>query len=689
MTRTAISRRCWLTRSAAAAAALYADSIYAGRLLAADSDVREYAPLNRAPRMVQEYMVREVRKYEHRLIQRQANLDTKAAAEAYVRRVRAKIDASFGPWPERTPLNPQITGVVQRDGYRIENLIFESRPKFFVTGNLYLPKQQHAGPAVVGVCGHSPNGKAWPTYQSFAQGLVRQGYVVLIFDPIGQGERLQLPDEHLKSRIYPGTGEHLSVGNQQSLVGEFFGAWRAWDGMRALDYLLTREEVDQRHLGVTGSSGGGTMSTWLAGVDRRFTMAAPSSFLTTFRRNLENEYASDSEQCPPRAIALGLDEVDFLAAMAPNPCVILGQEQDAFDIRGTIEAHQRLKHIYTLLGAPDAAELFVGPGPHGYSQDAREAMYACFNRASGLDHSATEPPIKLEDEQTLRCTKSGQVVELKSRPVYSFTHETADKLASTRSAVSGEALKQVVRDILRLPDRKHVPGYRILRAQRARGYPRSFVSIFAVETEPGIQAFVYRPTAAISYSRPPRAKSRAVLYVAHDSSDAELRNEPLLKELLADPERAIYTCDVRGLGESRPNTCGENQYASHYGSDYMYAAYSNMLDRPYAGRRTHDVLAVIDWITSFGHADLHLVGKGYGAIPAAFAALLHPAVAQVTLKQPLDSYQAIASAELYKWPLSAFIPGVLKHFDLPDIYRALKAKGLRLIEPLDSGTKPK
>ena len=115
-----------------------------------------------------------------------------------------------------------------------------------------------------------------------------------------------------------GTREHLYAGNQQSLVGEFVGTWRAWDGIRALDYLLTREEVDRRHLGVTGNSGGGTMTTWLCGVEQRWTMAAPSCFVTSFRRNLENELPADTEQCPPRALALGLDHEDFLAAMAPK-----------------------------------------------------------------------------------------------------------------------------------------------------------------------------------------------------------------------------------------------------------------------------------------------------------------------------------------------------------------------------------
>ena len=250
---------------------------------------------------------------------------------------RTKSRQSFRPKPERTPLNAKTTGTVERDGYKIEKIIIESRPSFFVTGNLYLPQGRKGPlPGVVGVCGHSANGKAAEAYQSFAQGLARQGYVTFIFDPIGQGERLQDVDATFKSKPSIGVGEHLYAGNQQFLVGEFFGMWRAWDGIRALDYLLTREEVDPKHVGITGNSGGGTMTTWLCGLEPRWTMGAPACFVTTFRRNMENELPADTEQCPPRAIALGLDHDDFLAAMAPQPIILLAKRRDFFDVRGSM-----------------------------------------------------------------------------------------------------------------------------------------------------------------------------------------------------------------------------------------------------------------------------------------------------------------------------------------------------------------
>src|SRR5688572_28419163 len=99
-----------------------------------------------------------------------------------------------------------------------------------------------------------------------------------------------------------------------------------------------------------------------------------------------------------------------------------------------------------------------------------------------------------------------------------------------------------------------------------------------------------------------------------------------------------------------------------------------MLDRPYLGQKTHDLLAVLDWLAAAGHTDVHLAGRGWGALPAAFAALLSSRVTQVTLKNALTSYAAVATTEVYGWPLSSFVPGVLRTFDLPDCYRALTPK---------------
>jgi len=653
------------------------------------STVASAVPLNRFPRMVQEFYVETVRRLERRRLERLASLETRADAEAYVSEVRRKIRTAFGPFPERTPLNARTTGLVERDAYKIEKVIFESRPGFLVTANLYVPKGRRLpAPGVVGSCGHSHNGKAAEAYQSFSQGLARLGYVVLIFDPIGQGERMQYVDERYQPRRGRGTSEHLYAGNQQFLVGEFFGAWRAWDGIRALDYLLSRPEVDPRHVGITGNSGGGTMTTWLCGLDDRWTMAAPGCFVTTFLRNLENELPADTEQCPPGALALGLEHEDFLAALAPKPVLILAKERDYFDVRGTEEAWRRLRRLWALLGAEDRIALYVGPGYHGYTKENREAMYRWFNRFTGVAGGGSEPALTIERDETLACAPHGQVAALGSRPIYAFTAEKSKLLARRRLGLDGGALEAAVAELLRIPPRTGIPEYRILRPRRDRGYPLPHAITYLIETEPGIQAVVYRLSREPLYSRPPREGRRAVLYVSHLSSDEELRREPLVGELLgAEPDAAFFTCDVRGIGDSRPDTCNPNSFSEPYGSDYFYAIHGLMLDRPYAGQRTFDLLRVLDWLAACGHAEIHLAALGWGALPATFAALLAPHVAEVTLKHPLTSFAEVAEAEDYDWPLAALIPNVLAHFDLPDCYRRLEGKRLRQIEPVGAASR--
>jgi cephalosporin-C deacetylase-like acetyl esterase len=642
------------------------------------------APLNRFPRMMQEWLVTQVRAAEARGNARRATLKTQADAEAYVASVQERILKAFGPLPEKTPLNARVTSKIERDAYTIENVLFESRPGFPVTGNLYLPKDlSKPAPGVIGVCGHSLNGKAAEAYQSFAQGLARLGYVCFIIDPAGQGERFQYLKEGLKSRYGGGVSEHIQAGNQQTLVGEFLGTWFAWDGIRALDYLLTRPEVDPNHIGVTGNSGGGTQTSWLCGLDTRWTMAAPACFVTTFRRNAENELPADTEQCPPNVLALDLDHSDFLAAQAPKPVIILAKEYDYFDARGSEEALARQQSLYRLFGKETQAALSIGPSYHGYSQENREAMYRFFNSVTKVSTAQTEPPITLEKDEDLWAAPQGQVQAAgQAKTIFAFTSEKAAALTQGRGQVTGDALKTAVAEVLKLPAREGIADYRILRSVGTRSYPAKGYCSYAVETEPGVHALVTRLYEDTLTSRPPANKKRAVLYISHRSADAELRSDPLIKDLLtAEPDTAFYAMDVRGIGESQPDTCGKDQFLRPYGSDYFLSAHSLMLGRPYLGQKTHDVLRVIDWLKAIGHEEIHLAGRGWGAQPAAFAALLHDSVKAVTLKNALTSFLELAQTEDYQWPYAIMLPNVLAHFDLPEVHAALKAKALKSTDP--------
>jgi len=640
--------------------------------------------LNRFPRMMQDWLVSEVRAAESRGNARREALKTKADAEAYVKSTQERIRACFGPLPEKTSLNAKVTKTIERGGYRIENVVFESRPNYLVTGNLYLPLAPKGPiPGVIGVCGHSLNGKAEKAYQSFAQGLARQGIACFLIDPVGQGERFQYLNEKLGSRLGGGTSEHNQMGAPQALVGEFLGTWFVWDAIRALDYLLTRSEIDSKHIGVTGNSGGGTQTTWLCGLEPRFTMAAPSCFVTTFRRDAENELPQDMEQCPPRVLAEDLDHCDFFTAMAPKPVIIMAQEKDYFDARGSIETYERLKKLYTLLGKPENIQLHIGPDPHGYTQPNREAMYGFFGKVTGISAADAEPVITVEKDEDLLCTPRGQVSKAGSRTLMSFTRDKAEALAKKRGSASGDALKKAVQSVLKMPALADAPpDYRILRTVGQRKYPTKAYCAYAVETEPMIHALVTRLSEETLTSRLPRGQSKAVLYISHRSADAELRGDPFVQELIASaPDAAFFACDVRGIGDSQPDTCGANQFLGRYGSHYFYSAYSLMLDRPLLGQRTFDVLRVIQLLAAAGHTEIHLAGQGWGALPATFAALLSQGIKQVTLKRALTSFHDIAIHDDQQWPNAFMLPHALEHFDLPDCYAALKNHDLRLIEP--------
>jgi dienelactone hydrolase len=648
-------------------------------------------PLNRFPTMMQDFFMARVRQTEREGEALKFGLKSKKAVLAYQDQVRRHIRSIIGPRPPRVPFNERITGGFEREHYRVENLLFDTRPNFPVTANLYIPKNRPLpAPCVLGVCGHSFTGKGENNYQAFCQGLATKGYVVLIIDPIGQGERLQYPDGQGGSRYGGTVGDHIQCANHQTLIGEWFGSWRIWDGVRALDYLLSRPEVDPRHVGLTGNSGGGTMTTWLVAADDRFTMAAPGCFVTTWRRNLENEIPADSEQNPPGALANGLDVDDFLFLHAPKPLILLTQQLDSFDQRGSQQVYQRLHHLYGVLGQPDKIQLFTGPGPHGYYPQLRQAMYGFFNRHCGKQREGSKEPDRQPEEQpTLWATSTGQVADLGADNVAAFTRRRAEQLTQQRRPLTQAGLQQALRQLLGLPAPRSVPppapDYRYLRyGVGDRQYPRA-ATYYSVETEPGIQVMLTMldPQAWVS----PLPKGRqAALYVPHLSSDEDLRAEPLARKLVADHERS-FAVDVRGLGESRPNACGAERFLAPYGSDFFFTYFSQMYGECYLGRRVYDLLRVVDLLAAHGYRQIEVAARGFGAVPALFAAVLDRRLSHLTLKHVPLSYLEIAQDEDYTWPLSAMVWGILKKLDLPDCFRAL-GKRLTIIEPWDSRMEP-
>ena len=210
-----------------------------------------------------------------------AQIRTEAELIRLQRKMQENLLAMLGGLPqERTPLHPRITGTIPMDGFRIEKLIYESLPGVYVTALVYVPEDgKTTHPGILVPAGHSTNGKNH--YQGLCQRLVHHGYVVICWDPVGQGERSQFWDaKNNKSRYNLICAEHAVMGNLAYLAGTNLARWEIWDGIRAVDYLLTRPDVDPQRINITGTSGGGFQVAHIAALDRRIKAAAPSCYIT-------------------------------------------------------------------------------------------------------------------------------------------------------------------------------------------------------------------------------------------------------------------------------------------------------------------------------------------------------------------------------------------------------------------------
>jgi len=646
------------------------------------------------PQSVHEYYVQRMRQLADACDEKIGRLKTKAAAERHRLWVKRTLRKSFGKLPKRTPLNLQVTGRFERKGYHVDKLLYESRPGYYVTANLYVPNGDGPFPAVLVPCGHSPNGKAWDEYQALCRGLALRGFMTLIYDPASQGERaFQYPKEDAGNCCY----EHTMAGNHMTLVGDFFGAWRVWDGIRSLDVLLSRGDVDKTRVGLSGCSGGGTLTTYLNLMDDRFTMSAPDCFVTTYLANMENEMPADAEQMPPGILAAGLDMADFFIAQAPRPTILLGEYRDAFDSRGLEKTFERIGRVYHLLGAGNAIEMYIGDGTHGYWQGAREACYGFFGKHAGVRVSSKEKKTATETERTLKVTKTGNVLDLPGvSRACDFTAEAAEALAKQRGSVSASKLSGLLPKVLNLPKRdSRPPHYRAIQPVGgkdvgSKAYP--YIWRFGLETEPDFEmplAVLHRFDAVRkepkhAYVRHPETEADAVLLLPHASSI-----DDVVAGVVPKPKgHVLFALDVRGIGAVKPNSCNNPPFEEVFGGEYFYAAHGQMLGESYVGRRVHDVLRALDLLQDHGAKRVHLVGRGVGSVLATFAGLLHPLVKQVTLHNALRSYHELATTDVYRWPLSVMPWAVLKYYDLPDCYAALKRKKLRITDFWDARLQP-
>ncbi len=612
--------------------------------------------------IVNEYYVDKIRAVDAARAKRLRAIRSADDARRYVASLKRKVAQIF-PFPARTPLAPVVTAVHKYDGYTVENLYFYSRPNWPVTANFYLPtKRRGKLPGVLIVCGHANEGKACDTYSSAAIGLVLKGFAVLVIDPVEQGERKQYRDvSNPRGNL---CANHNMMGKQLAMTGEWLGVWRTWDAVRGLDYLETRPEVDASRLMVTGNSGGGTLTTWVAAADSRPIAVAPSCYVTSWLHNIENELPADIEQMPPRILEFGMEMGDLLLAQAPRDILVLGQKNDFFDARGVTETAAEVRRINALLGG--RTESFTGPTSHGFSVHNRQAMYAFFLKVAGLRGDAKEPPITLPPEEETFAAKGDVFTIPGTINIRSIISEKAAALAKARKPAALPELRKAVSRVLGIDGFHAVPHYRVLRTIDREG---THEARFALETEPGRpMAVLVRFADTYLFHLEPPTKG-VTLYVADQDSRTELLARP------AKAGETVFGLDVRSIGETMP--IGTDQPAvrdfyAPYQSDYHYAALGTMFGEPIVAGKVCDVLAAIELLADNGARKVRLEGRGLGAIPALFAALLSDKVNGLVLTDAIESFEAEANNPASLLPLSCIPPGILKVTDIPEILSALR-----------------
>ncbi|MFH1921193.1 MAG: prolyl oligopeptidase family serine peptidase [Planctomycetota bacterium] len=633
----------------------------------------------------------------------------------------------LGGLPERTPLNARIVGRLEGNGYRVEKLIFESRPGVHVTANVYLPLTKPPYPAVLVPCGHSHNGKAAGQYQRISILLAKHGLAALCYDPISQGERYQMLDyerdhthfttaTHLKvphPRVqFICTIEHTTAGLGCILLGSNIAQYRIWDGMRAIDYLESRDDIIADKIGCTGNSGGGTMTSYLMALDDRVAAAVPGGYLMTFRHLIDTKGPQDAEQNIYGQIAFGMDEADYVIMRAPKPTLICASTRDkTFPIEGTWPLFREAKRFYTRLRYPERVELTEPDAPHGFTIQTREATVQWMRRwLLGIDdvvREIDELPEPLDDkkiwelsegdwtDKDLQCTGEGQVLLMPGeKSVFQLNAETEQRLREKRAAAWQELTPAQRRDLVRKtiagvppaggsPNTAE-PGRRINPTCESVGLiQRDDYSIekLILIPEPGIQL----PALAFVPATP---NGQACLYLHGESMKTDAAPSGPI-EALVRRGQIVLAAELRGIGETEAGHDKPDYGRGRFGRDVQEIFLAYLIGRSYVGMRTDDVAAwarlLAEYKTTDKHPnELHLVAIGEAAIPALHAAALDAErFASVRLQNMVSSWAEVVSTPENLNQAASVVHGALKHYDLPDLIELAGANKVHVEEPVD------
>ncbi|MCC7518731.1 MAG: prolyl oligopeptidase family serine peptidase [Verrucomicrobiae bacterium] len=589
-----------------------------------------------------------------------------AVRQRMIRREFLRGIGGLPPTGGRVPA--QTTGFVRGKGFRIEKVIFESRPRTYVTANLYLPDGLD-GPrgAVQFLCGHHMLAKHQPEYQAVCQTLAGAGLVVFAQDPVGQGERFSYPDDaSRRAGIGWGTTEHDHAGAQCVPLGDGLARWFLHDAMRGFDYLASRPEVDPRRMGVTGNSGGGTQTSLMMLADPRVAAAAPATFLMSRESYMQTGQAQDAEQIWHGFTAAGLDHEDILLAMCPKPVCVLAVKSDFFPIEGTRRTVERCRRLWRLCGKSADLALVEDASVHRYTPRLAAAAAEFFARHLLGARTVHRPKVSPFPPSRLWCTKSGQVMgELPG--ARAVLHENRDRLHQVLAARPSRerAVAWLRRRIFRMRTRS---------ALNPRFIPLGRLGALEVEA-----AFWWSQPCLLGHGclfRPskPRAHRLPVVLAIWDGGSVCLR--PHLAWIRAQGRlgKAVLVLDTAGEGALAPNALNPCGSRGRFGALHKFSDDLMWLGDDLAMLRAWDVTRALDVIAEWPGLDprrVALHAEGCHGVCGQLAASADPRVRRLTVGGGFCSFASFVGARHYVSDgiRSTLVHGILRWSDLGDFAR--------------------
>ena len=600
--------------------------------------------------------------------------------------VRQTLQKILGTFPDRTPLNPQITRIVEKNGYSIEHIIFESQPEFYVTSSLYIPGDlSEPAPAILYVSGHTQNGYRAETYQHKILNLVDKGFIVFAIDPVGQGERLEYFDPETGSSFVGGpTREHSYAGVQAFLTGHSLAGVMTWDGIRAIDYLLTRDEVDPDRIGITGRSGGGTQTSYIAAMDDRIYAAAPEAYITNFTRLLQSIGPQDAEQNLPGGIRHGIDHADFLTIRAPKPLLIIATTEDFFSIQGMRESAAEVKAIYEAYDATEFFDVSEDSGGHQSTQKNRKSMYAFFQKHLGNPGNPDDQDVDIPSDDELRVTETGQVsTSLNSETVYSLNRAIATK------------------KIERLDESRQNPDHHFQNISETVTDVSGFIYPESIP-EPAFTGRIIRDGHTIEkyfmqgegdyvipylMFKPEQPSGKAVLYLHPEGKSVVAENEEEL-DLLISRGFTVLAPDLIGIGEM-----GGGDLINYPASikDFDQVSFdvwiaSVLTGRSITGIQAADVIRLARYIEQQpGIEEIYGIAINSLSPILLHASVLDSKITRVALIEPYASYRSLVMNRFYDpgFHLSS-VAGSIGEYDLPDLAAAIAPRRLLMAGVTDA-----